>query len=90
MKEAPVLGATLGRRLAAEGLKPGATYRWMVLDPATLQNAPLTAKVGERRVISNATGFAGKPRAAYSRAAADERSSHWASSIATRSGAAVC
>ena len=60
LKEAPVLGATLGRRLAAEGLKPGATYQWMVLDPATLQNAPLTAKVGERRVISNATSRGGR------------------------------
>ena len=40
----PVIAATLGRRLAAAGLKPGASYQWMVLDPATLQNAPLTAR----------------------------------------------
>jgi hypothetical protein len=52
--EAPVLGMTIGRRLAAAGLKPGARYQWMVLDPATLQNAPLTATVGERRMIGSA------------------------------------
>ena len=54
LKEAPVLGATIGRRLAAAGLKPGATYQWMVLDPATLQNAPLMARVGDRRMVSSA------------------------------------
>ena len=54
LKEVPVLGMTIGRRLAAAGLKPGATYQWMVLDPATLQNAPLTARVGERQMISSA------------------------------------
>ena len=53
LKETPVLGATIGRRLAAAGLKPGATYQWMVLDPATLQNAPLVARVGERRRVGN-------------------------------------
>ena len=55
LTEPPVLGATIGRRLAAAGLKPGARYQWMVLDPATLQNAPLTARVGERRLVESAT-----------------------------------
>jgi hypothetical protein len=60
LSEPPVLGATIGRRLASAGLKPGATYRWMVLDPATLQNAPLTAHVGERRLIDTAMRRGGR------------------------------
>ena len=55
LSEVPVLGATIGRRLAAAGLKPGARHQWMVLDPATLQNSPLIARVGERRLIASAT-----------------------------------
>ena len=54
LSEAPVLGSTLGRRLAAAGLTPGATHQWMVFDPATLQNAPLVARVGQRRMINSA------------------------------------
>src|SRR5687767_1787866 len=54
LTEVPVLGMTIGRRLAAAGLKPGARYQWMALDPATLQNAPLTAVVGERQMIASA------------------------------------
>ena len=54
LSEPPVLGSTLGRRLAAAGLKTGASYQWMVLDPATLQNAPLVARVGQRRMIASA------------------------------------
>ena len=60
LKEPPVLGATIGRRLAAEGLKPGASHRWMVLDPATLQNAPFFAHVGERRMIDSAISRSGR------------------------------
>ena len=51
LSERPVLAVGIGRRLVSSGLKPGATYRWMVFDPATLQNAPLVARVGEREVI---------------------------------------
>ena len=55
LTEPPVIGATIGRRLAAAGLKSGVTHQWMVLDPATLQNAPLIARVGERRLVESAT-----------------------------------
>lgn len=51
LAERPVLAVGIGRRLAAAGLKPGATHRWMVFDPATLQNAPLVTRVGQRQMI---------------------------------------
>jgi hypothetical protein len=51
----PVLALSLGRRLASEGLKPGASREWLVFDPATLQNAVLTARVGERTFVQGHT-----------------------------------
>ena len=47
----PLLTINLGRRLAAEGLAAGARHEWMVFDPATLSNAPVTLRVGEREVV---------------------------------------
>jgi transglutaminase-like putative cysteine protease len=46
-----MLTLNLVRRLADEGLAPGAQHRWMVFDPATLRNAPVNVKVGEREVV---------------------------------------
>jgi transglutaminase-like putative cysteine protease len=57
--EAPVLIQSLARRLAGEGLKPGATYRWTVFDPATLRNAPVQLTVGTREVAR--AGFTSVP-----------------------------
>ena len=53
LTERPLLAVGIGRRLASRGLKPGATYQWMVFDPATLQNAPLVARVGERELVAS-------------------------------------
>ena len=52
LAEAPIMGLTLARRLAAEGLTPGARHEWHVFDPATLSNAPMTLTVGERENIA--------------------------------------
>ncbi|MBI4263038.1 MAG: transglutaminase domain-containing protein [Acidobacteria bacterium] len=49
--EAPVLTLNLSRILASGGLTPGARHRWMVLDPATLRNAPIDVEVGRREVV---------------------------------------
>src|SRR5687768_2849249 len=46
LPEAPMLGLNLSRILANGGLTPGARHRWMVLDPATLRNAPMNVEVG--------------------------------------------
>jgi len=56
LEEAPVLALSLPRRLASGGLTPGARHRWMVFDPATLHNAPMTATVGRREIVRDGNG----------------------------------
>jgi transglutaminase-like putative cysteine protease len=51
LAEPPMLTLNLVRRLASSGLVPGAQHRWMVFDPATLGNSPVTVNVGEREVV---------------------------------------
>ena len=51
LDEPPALSQNLSRRLANGGLVPGARYRWTVLDPATLRNAPVTVDVGKRELV---------------------------------------
>jgi len=51
LAERPMLALNLARRLAHEGLKPGSRHQWMVFDPATLQNAPVTVNVGAREIV---------------------------------------
>ena len=63
LKEPPVMAVTIGRRLASIGLKPGSVHHWMVFDPATLQNAPFVARVGDRRLAN--TGFLQRPVPAF-------------------------
>ena len=63
LNEQPVMAVTIGRRLAGIGLKPGSVHKWMVFDPATLQNAPFVARVGSRRLAN--TGFLRRPVPAF-------------------------
>ncbi len=51
LAEPPLLAANLGRRLASEGLAPGARHEWMLFDPATLSNAPVVLDVRDREVV---------------------------------------
>ena len=51
LTERPVLAVGIGRRLVTTGLKAGARHEWTVFDPATLQNAPLVARVGAREMV---------------------------------------
>lgn len=51
LAEPPVLLLNFGRRLANGGLTPGARHQWMVFDPATLRNAPVTLDVGQREIV---------------------------------------
>ena len=51
LPEPPMLSQNLSRRLADGGLVPGARHEWMVFDPATLRNAPVTVRVGKREVV---------------------------------------
>ena len=52
--ERPMLTLNLVRRLADKGLTPGSLHQWNVFDPATLRNAPVTVKVGEREIVRSA------------------------------------
>ena len=51
LAEPPALSQNLGRRLANGGLAPGARHEWLLFDPATLRNAPVTLTVGQREVV---------------------------------------
>ncbi len=51
LAEPPLLTLNMGRRLASEGLAPGARHEWMAFDPATLQNAPVVLVVGPRELV---------------------------------------
>jgi hypothetical protein len=55
LTEAPALMLSVGRRLAAEGLKPGTTRQWAVFDPATMKNAPVNIAIGSREVVTAGT-----------------------------------
>jgi transglutaminase-like putative cysteine protease len=51
LADAPVLALNLSRVLASRRLVPGTRYEWTVLDPATLQNAAMRVRIGERSVV---------------------------------------
>ena len=56
LAEPPALAQNLSRKLADGGLTPGARHQWMVFDPATLRNAPVTVNVGRREVVRAESG----------------------------------
>jgi hypothetical protein len=51
LTDAPVLSLNLSRILANGGLVPGSSHQWTVLDPATLQSAAMTIRVGDRSIV---------------------------------------
>jgi len=51
LPEAPVITQNLSRLLANQRLTPGSRHEWTVLDPATLQSAPVTIRVGDRTIV---------------------------------------
>jgi transglutaminase-like putative cysteine protease len=55
LNEPPALMLSVGRRLAAEGLVAGTTRQWVVFDPATMKNAPVTLAIGAREVVTVGT-----------------------------------
>ena len=61
LSEPPALSLNLSRRLAAEGLVPGARREFSMFDPATLTNAPLRLEVLGRDVVR----AAGRPVPAF-------------------------
>lgn len=51
LTEPPVMSLNLSRMLASGRLTPGSRHRWMILDPATLQYAPVDLQVGRREIV---------------------------------------
>ena len=51
LTQPPVLPLNLSRMLAGDRLVPGSRYVWTILDPATLQSAPVTVNVGSRSIV---------------------------------------
>ena len=47
----------LSRLLASRGLAAGARHRWTVFDPATLTNAAVDLRVGEREIVRTRDGI---------------------------------
>ena len=52
LQDVPVLSLNLPRRLAALGLKPGTEQQFLIFDPATLRNEPVTIHVGKREIVN--------------------------------------
>jgi transglutaminase superfamily protein len=52
LDEAPVLSLNLPRRLAALGFKPGTRQQFLIFDPATLRNEPVTIEIGRREIVN--------------------------------------
>ena len=52
LQDVPVLSVNLPRRLAALGLKPGTEQQFLIFDPATLRNEPVTIHVGKREIVN--------------------------------------
>jgi hypothetical protein len=61
LPEPPALSLNLFRRLAGEGLRPGAHLTVPVFDPATLRNADMTVDVEAREIVR----AAGRPVPAF-------------------------
>jgi transglutaminase-like putative cysteine protease len=51
LPEAPVVSQNLSRLLADKHLVPGTQHQWTVLDPATLQSAKVSIRVGDRSIV---------------------------------------
>jgi transglutaminase-like putative cysteine protease len=56
LAEVPVITLNLSRLLATRGFEAGSRHQWTIFDPATLTNAPIDVRVGEREVVRTRDG----------------------------------
>ena len=47
----------LSRLLATRGFEAGSRHQWTIFDPATLTNAPVDVRIGEREVVRTRDGI---------------------------------
>lgn len=52
LEEPPALSLSLPRRLAAQGFKPGTRQQFVLFDPATMRNEPVTIETGRREIVN--------------------------------------
>lgn len=57
LAEVPVITLNLSRLLATRGFEAGSRYQWTIFDPATLANAPVDVRIGEREVVRTRDGI---------------------------------
>ena len=57
LAEVPVITLNLSRLLATRGFEAGSRHQWTIFDPATLTNAPVDVRVGEREVVRTRDGI---------------------------------
>jgi transglutaminase-like putative cysteine protease len=57
LDQAPVISLNLWRLLATRGFEPGSRHQWTIFDPATLTNAPIDVRIGEREVVRTRDGI---------------------------------
>jgi transglutaminase-like putative cysteine protease len=57
LADAPVITLNLSRLLATRGFEAGSRHQWMIFDPATLTNAPVDVRIGEREVVRTRDGI---------------------------------
>ena len=57
LAEVPVMTLNLSRLLATRGFEAGSRHRWTIFDPATLANAPVDVRIGEREVVRTRDGI---------------------------------
>jgi hypothetical protein len=55
LEDVPALSLNLPRRMAAAGFRPGTEQRFLVFDPATLRNEPVTVSIGKREIVALAS-----------------------------------
>jgi transglutaminase-like putative cysteine protease len=57
LAQPPIMTLNLSRLLATQGFEAGARHQWAVFDPATLTNAPVDVRVGEREIVRTRDGI---------------------------------
>src|SRR5919106_3398307 len=57
LADVPVITQNLSRLLASRGFEAGSRYQWTIFDPATLANAPVDVRIGEREIVRTRDGI---------------------------------
>jgi transglutaminase-like putative cysteine protease len=56
LTEPPAMSLNLWRILASRGIAAGTRHRWTIFDPATMRNAPVEIRIGDREVVRTRDG----------------------------------